>query len=145
MSILIIAIVIIIIVIITVCYFYFRDDNNKSISLESEPESVRDHFKPGVVHDTLYYKIIDSSGVESSIHDSGIKPSEFDKNSEPFIKILVSEKEYDDGVLKILKPPTGIKIGQEIFKLKNKIFISPKDVEYKDNLYIITIPKNLIK
>nr|QBK86374.1 MAG: uncharacterized protein LCMAC102_01690 [Marseillevirus LCMAC102] len=85
--------------------------------------------------DTFYYKITDEEGIESIIHDSGIKPSETPPGSYTNIQIL--KKEINNGVSQNLAWPEIIKLGMHPKHLEWKL--TPKNIIEDDLYYIVTI------
>jgi len=120
---------IVILVIFILIFFFFTQRSN------SVDTTIEDYFKPGVDHDTIYFRVIDENGVESYIHDSGIKPEMLNGK----VKISVVKKEYNNGNVKNLERPVIIKYGRQIMNL-DKTYKIPKD-HLKDNKlhYTITI------
>jgi hypothetical protein len=119
---------VIIIVIIAIIYYKNSETTIKKHTIEN-------HFKKGVDHDTIYYKITDISGNTSSIHDSGIKPSKISEK----VKIPVLKIEYNETQVKKIDNPVLIEHGRQIFDLKNKIKITPEIIEDKGDFYLIEI------
>lgn len=126
-------IIILIIIIIIVVIIYY----NSSTNTTQNKNTIENHFKKGVDHDTIYYKITDINGNVSSIHDSGIKPS---KLSEKIAKIPVLKTEYNENQVKKIENPMLIEYGKQIFDLKNKMNITPNSMIDKGEYYIIEIP-----
>lgn len=96
-----------------------------------------DNFKPGVIHDTLYYRITDVSGTVGSIHDSGIKPSKNKHKHNLVIRATIHE--FNDGIETILNLPQKIEVGQSFSELKNIITLDPSNIQNHKTHYSITI------
>lgn len=128
----VVATILIIIVIIVIYYNY----SSIGAATSQNKNAVENHFKKGVDHDTIYYKITDVNGNVSSIHDSGIKPS-LSKNN---VKIPVLKIEYNENQVKKIDTPVLIEYGKQIFDLKNKMNIIPNSIIDKGDYYVIEIP-----
>jgi len=124
------------IALVIVLYFLFRGNDDVK---NKEKETIGSHFKPGVDHDTLYFRVTDDKGIVSMIHDSGIKPSEQKKSTEDHIEFPVSKIEYNEGKEKILSRPVKIEIGTQIFDLKNVVPIEEYQVSVKLDHYIVMV------
>lgn len=103
-------------------------------------KTLESHFRPGVDHDTLYFKVTDEAGVTSMIHDSGIKPSELKKYVHDRVPIFISKNEYNEGEEKKIGLPKEIKIGTQIFDLKNVVPVGRRQVADKGDHYVVNIP-----
>lgn len=127
-------------------YFVFRGSGRAGATQKSEKdaapatETLASHFQPGVDHDTLYFKVTDEVGVTSMIHDSGIKPSELKKSVYDRVPIFISKHEYNEGEEKKIGLPKEIKIGTQIFDLKNVVSVEKHQVVDKGDHYIANIP-----
>lgn len=126
-------------------YFLLRGTNNTTTqksekSAAPATETLASHFQPGVDHDTLYFKVTDEVGVTSMIHDSGIKPSELKKSNNSHVLIFISKHEYNEGEEKKIGLPKEIKIGTQIFDLKNVVSVKKHQVADKGDHYVANIP-----
>lgn len=126
-------------------YFLLRKSGTDITTQKSEKdapvtETLASHFRPGVDHDTLYFKVTDEVGVTSMIHDSGIKPSELKKSIYDRVPIFISKHEYNEGEEKKIGLPKEIKIGTQIFDLKNVVSVEKHQVADKGDHYIANIP-----
>jgi len=129
-----------------VIFLYFLLRGTTSTTQKSEKgaapatETLASHFRLGIDHDTLYFKVTDENGVTSMIHDSGIKPSELKKSDNSHIPIFISKHEYNEGEEKKIGLPREIKIGTQIFDLKNVVVVEKHQVSDKGDHYIADIP-----
>ena len=122
-------------------YFLLRGSTQQSEkSAAPATETLASHFRPGVDHDTLYFKVTDENGVTSMIHDSGIKPSELKKSTSDRVPIFISKLEYNEAEEKKIGLPKEIKIGTQIFDLKNVVSVEKNKVVDKGDHYIANIP-----
>jgi len=119
-----------IVVAVALYYLYQRSTPNNTLNVESI-------LNKTLVHDTLYFKTIDSFGNVSAIHDSGIKPSNNLQNDKILMNVV--KYEYVDGVEKILGKPVEIAVGQNIYNLVTNIKLDPSKVQEKKGYYSIII------
>lgn len=90
-----------------------------------------DKFKIGKDNDTIYFRITDTDGIISSVHDSGIL-----KGQSPLI-LYVLKEEYTGGKSINLNYPRYIEYGTQIRNLSTKIDLDPKNVKEEEDMYII--------
>lgn len=113
---------------------FFKDSINDSNKNES---TIENYFKPGVDHNTIYFRIIDENGQISYVHDSGIDPSIVKEKGS--FKLNVVKKEYNDGKVQILGLPVKVNYGRQIFNLNNTYKVLPNQVKDEDLYYTIDL------
>lgn len=83
----------------------------------------------------FYFSVTDIDGVISSIHNSGIKPSQTPPRGVITLQILKTE--YNNGIAKQINTPKTIKLGMNPRDLKWSI--TPIDIENLDLYYLVRI------
>lgn len=122
-------------------YFLFSGKNDTQLSEKSgapATETLASHFRPGVDHDTLYFRVTDENGVTSMIHDSGIKPSESKKFDH--VPFFISKREYNEGEEKTIGLPKKLEIGTQIFDLGSTVSVEKHQIVEKSDHYIVNVP-----
>ena len=105
--------------------------------IPTEGISIEDYFKPGIDHNTIYFRAYDDIGVESYIHDSGVDPRHLER-----FDLNIVKKEYNEGNIRTLNIPRVIKYGQQITDLKHEYLVSPDQVKDKGLFYVVTVNTN---
>lgn len=106
-------------------------------SAKNRDTTIEDYFKPGVDHNTIYFRVTDSQGQVSYVHDSGVNPGKAAQDGE--FKLNVVKQEYNNGEQRHLQMPVKVEYGQQIANLKHVYNIGPDRVKDKNSYYVLTI------
>ena len=127
---------IIIVLIVIALIYYFRDVDTETPDPSLFSQISNTHFGSSADRNTIYYRITDTNGTVSSVHDSGIAPGS------PLV-FYVAKTEYNDGVAKLISTPKMLEYGQTIRMFTAdenvKINLTSNNIEERDEYYIIKI------